>query len=306
MFTDFIEKDLASAVPKRESSEISDLLTDSTLQRPSSVELGWKNFSIERRIAWPSEKPELKTGHHFLILWDVHVANGEMAYRGGQFSPYRKYPNTITTCPPGLRPAARNRLKHEVVVGAFAPGFLRGIEEEFDKRPNEAARGLHGTDDPELRSLLLLLAKESETGGLSGTLYSDSLAVALATRLIYAERLAKPSTTPKVSPLPARTLRSVVDRMQTDLAANLDLDTLAAESGFSRAHFLRAFRAATGQTPHRYLFEQRLVKARELIVETSMSLIDIAAACGFSSHSHLTTAFRSKFGLPPSKYRHGL
>jgi AraC family transcriptional regulator len=94
--------------------------------------------------------------------------------------------------------------------------------------------------------------------------------------------------------------------MQADLSANLNLATLAAESGYSRAHFLRTFRAATGQTPHHYLMELRLSKAQALISNRSMPLIDIAAACGFSSHAHLTTAFRSRFGSSPSTYRRGL
>ena len=51
-----------------ESKEIRALLNKSTLSRPSSVELGWKNFAIERRTVLPNEKPELMLKHHFLIL----------------------------------------------------------------------------------------------------------------------------------------------------------------------------------------------------------------------------------------------
>jgi AraC family transcriptional regulator len=94
--------------------------------------------------------------------------------------------------------------------------------------------------------------------------------------------------------------------MQADLSANIDLAALAVESGYSRAHFLRTFRAATGRTPHRYLLELRLTKAQSLIARRLMPLIDIALACGFSSHAHLTTAFRSRFGLSPSAYRRSL
>jgi AraC family transcriptional regulator len=244
--------------------------------------------------------------HHILILWDVHVAEGESAYRRGRFSPYKKYPNTISTCHPGIRPAVRSRFKHEVIVGALHPDFIRGIEEELDKRPSGTFHGLYGTNDPDLRNLLLLLVKESETGGRCGTLYAESLIAALATRLLYAARLETLPLKATVSPLPRRQLRRVLERMQADLSANLNLATLAAESGYSRAHFLRTFRAATGQTPHHYLMELRLAKAQALISNRSRPLIDIAAACGFSSHAHLTTAFRSRFGSSPSTYRRGL
>ena len=289
-----------------ESTEISAFLSNSILSRPSSVELGWEKFAIERRTSLPGEKPEITSQHHFLILWDVHVAEGEIAYRGGRFSPYKKYPNTITTCLPGVCPAARRRSKHEVIVGALHPDFLRGIEDELDRRPSGTWRGLYGTNDPALRTLLLLLVKESEAGGPCGILYVESLIVALATRLLYAARVQKIVTNERTSPLPPRPLRRVLERMQASLSAELALATLAAETGYSRAHFLRMFRAATGQTPHRYLLDRRLEKARELVANKSMPLIDIAADCGFSSHAHLTTAFRSRFGVAPSAYRRGI
>ena len=120
---------------KHESAEISTLLGQSILRRPSSIELGWKSFVIERRTTLPCEKPEVRLQNHFLILWDVRVAEGEIAYRDGRFSPYRKYPNTITTRHE-FRPTIRSQSKHEVVVGALRTGFVRGIEEELDKPPS--------------------------------------------------------------------------------------------------------------------------------------------------------------------------
>ena len=215
---------------KRRSTEISDLLGYSALRRPSSVELGWKNFAIERRTILACEKSEVKVQHHFLILWDVRVAEGESAHRSGRFSPYKKYPNTITTCLPGIRPAVRTRFDHEVIVGALHPDFILRMEEGLDKRPSGGFRPLYGTDAPDLRSLLRLLLKESETGGPCGTLYADSLMTALATRLLYAVRSEKASATSRISPLPPRPLRRVLEHMRANLSANLDLVTLAARN----------------------------------------------------------------------------
>jgi AraC family transcriptional regulator len=289
-----------------ESPQIRALLAHSTLRRPSSVELGWSDFVIESRTILPSEKPEVSLTHHFVVLWDGLCAQGETAVRGGRFAPFRKYPKTITTLPPGIRPAARSRFPHDVIVGALDPDFMHRMEAELDARPYGAAHGLYGTEDPVLRNLLLLLARESEDRGRHGTLYADSLITALATRLLHAARGEELPARTRVSPLPPRSLRRVLERMEADLTANLDLATLAAETGYSRAHFLRTFRAATGQTPHRHLMELRLAKARDLMASSSLPLINIAAACGFSSHAHLTTAFRSRFGLTPSAYRRDL
>jgi AraC family transcriptional regulator len=293
-------------IGNRESAAIGRLLGKSTLHGPSSVELGWKSFAVERRTILPCERPEITLQHHFLVLWDVRVAEGEIAHCRGRFSSYRKYPNTISTRVPGVRPAVRSRFEHEVIVGAFCPHFIVGIEEELDRRRAESLPQLYGTDAPDLRSLLRLLLRESETGGSCGTLYAESLMTALATRLLHAARLQKPHTSSRTSRLPPRALRRVFERMRADVSANLDLATLAAESGYSRAHFLRTFRGATGQTPHRYLLELRLEKARALVANRSMPLISIAELCGFSSHAHLSNAFRSRFGVSPSAYRREL
>ena len=254
----------------------------------------------------PAEKPERILDHHFLILWDAHVAEGEIAERGGRFAPYKKFPNTITTCAPGIMPATRGANKHEVIVGALGADFVEALEAELDTRPHGSFQILYGTDDPDLRNLLLLLLKESETAGRRGGLYVDSLTTALGMRLLFASRSEKQPADAKACPLPRRHLRRVLDRMRAGLSENIDLAILATESGYSRSHFLRMFRAATGQSPHRYLLELRLAEAQALIASRSMPLIDIALACGFSSHAHLTTAFRSRFGVTPSTYRRDL
>ena len=297
---------LASPVAEPESTAIGALLTKSALRRPSSVELGWKNFAVERRTTMPVEKPERMLGHHFLILWDAHVAEGEIAERSGRFAPYKKFPNTITACPPGIMPATRGANEHEVIVGALNADFVEALEAEADTRPHGSFQTLRGTDDPDLRNLLLLLLKELELAGRQGGLYVDSLTTALGMRLLFASRAQKQPADAKVCPLPLRRLRRVLDRMRAGISENIDLAILATESGYSRAHFLRMFRAATGQSPHRYLLELRLAEAQTLIASRTMPLIDIALACGFSSHAHLTTAFRSRFGVTPSAYRRDL
>jgi AraC family transcriptional regulator len=103
--------------------------------------------------------------------------------------------------------------------------------------------------------------------------------------------------------LQKRLLQRVLDRMKADLAADLDLRTLAAESGYSRSHFLRMFRAAMGCSPHKCLTRLRVEQAKTILREDSVSLIDIALDCGFSSHAHFSNTFRQIVRITPSEYR---
>jgi AraC family transcriptional regulator len=104
-------------------------------------------------------------------------------------------------------------------------------------------------------------------------------------------------------PLPNHRLQRVLERIHTHYHTNLNLAELAAEAGYSRAHFIRMFRASVGRTPHRYLLDYRLEKAQALLEQGSLPVTEIAAACGFVSHAHFSTAFRARFGVPPSDYR---
>ena len=126
------------------------------------------------------------------------------------------------------------------------------------------------------------------------------LASTNATGLISGTQVPRPSPCGK---LRNRLLQRVLDRMKADLATDLDLGTLAAESGYSRSHFLRTFRAAMGCSPHQCLTRLRVEQAKTILRENSISLIDIALDCGFSSHAHFSNTFRQIVGVTPSEYR---
>jgi AraC family transcriptional regulator len=284
------------------SAEIDGLLGPSRLTGPSSVPLGWHGLVVERRAIQPAEKLELPIDYHFLLLW-TGPAEGEMERKPGTFAPYRKLPDTITACPPGIRPATRSAMVQDVVACVISPAFLHGVEAEFDRRPTGPIQELYGTDDTALRDLMLLLAREAEAGGVSGRVYAESLSTALATRLLFVSRSVQQPNGVKHSGLLRRVLRRVIERMEAGLAADLTLAELATESGYSRSHFTRMFKAATGQTPHRHLLELRLRRAQSMLNDRALSLTDVALACGFSSHAHLSTAFRLRFGMAPSAYR---
>lgn len=221
----------------------------------------------------------------------------------GASSPYAKYPGELSLGTPGTLPAVRARTPSNVLACTINPLFTDKLESELDVRPTVSLHEQPGIQDHGLHQLLLLLAAESEAQGACGKLYVDSLFHALVTRFLYLSRAEKPLNAPRSNALPRHLLLRVIDRMNSDFRSDLDLATLAADSGYSRAHFLRMFRTATGKTPHQYLLDIRLDFARGRLKETSASLADVALASGFSSHSHLTRAFLQRFGVPPSQYR---
>jgi AraC-like DNA-binding protein len=73
--------------------------------------------------------------------------------------------------------------------------------------------------------------------------------------------------------------------------------------GLSEFHFIRAFRAATGQTPHQYLRARRIARAQELLVATPLPVTEVCTAVGFSSLGSFSSVFRRLTGESPSAYR---
>ena len=287
------------------STEFDALLRGPSLRSVSSRELDWKGLVIESHRGEPGERPEAVAERYILGLWCKHTALGEHTSRRGRYVPFAKRPGTITLSPPGgILPPVRSSNPFEIVLCALEPSFVNGVRNELEQ-PADEVRYQTGFNDATLRQLMSLLAAEAHQGGPMGRLYADHLAHALAMRLFFLEAAEKQKASSGVSALPRHLLQRVQERMH-DLCTDLDLQTLAAESGYSRCHFLRMFRAATGYAPHRYLLQLRLERAQELMRRRATSLIDIAADCGFSSHAHMSRVFRQLLGVTPTEYRRNM
>jgi len=98
-------------------------------------------------------------------------------------------------------------------------------------------------------------------------------------------------------------LRRAKEMICSRLDQALPMAELARAVNVSPGHFVRAFKQSTGQPPHRWLVEQRIEKARQLLVNTSLSLAEIALACGFSDQSHFARAFSRAMHTSPSAWR---
>ena len=84
----------------------------------------------------------------------------------------------------------------------------------------------------------------------------------------------------------------------------ITLAHLAGECRLSVAHFARAFKRTTGQTPHRWLLERRVEHAKRLLITSAVPLAEIAATCGFADQSHFTRVFSQIVGAGPGAWRH--
>lgn len=100
-----------------------------------------------------------------------------------------------------------------------------------------------------------------------------------------------------------RRILDVVRHLDTAYAEPCGLEDLAAMGQVSRFHFIRLFRAATGESPRQYLIGARLRAAADRLTDTAEPITEIALGVGFNDISHFNATFRQAFGLSPTAWR---
>jgi AraC family transcriptional regulator len=115
----------------------------------------------------------------------------------------------------------------------------------------------------------------------------------------HAERQARAS----FGRIPGRGIARVVDYIEAGIDQDRRLSSLASVAAMSVYHFARSFKETVGVSPHAYVLSRRILRARAMLSRSESGLADVALACGFSSQSRLTTAFRRGLGVTPGFYR---
>jgi transcriptional regulator GlxA family with amidase domain len=137
--------------------------------------------------------------------------------------------------------------------------------------------------------------------------HGEELANAVADQLIYSS-IRTDQDTQRLS-IPTRIgvrhpkLSRVIQTMEQSIEEPISPAILARDVGLSTRQLERLFRRYLDRSPKRYYMELRLQKARNLLMQTDMSVINVALACGFASPSHFSKCYRSHYGTTPYRER---
>lgn len=135
----------------------------------------------------------------------------------------------------------------------------------------------------------------------------EELANAVADQLIYSsirtdqdtQRLSVPTRIGVRHPK----LSQVIQMMENNIEEPISPSLLAKDVGMSTRQLERLFRRYLNRSPKRYYMELRLQKARNLLMQTDMSVINVALACGFASPSHFSKCYRAHYNTTPYRER---
>ena len=244
------------------------------------------------------------TDHLFgLIVSGSHRLHQEVdgsVFRG------RSNPGCVQLFPAGLKIATEASLSPKLALLFMPDAFLsRVIAERWGADPrNVEMLWRPPTRDAVAESVMTRLVAEAKIGLPSGRLYAESACEFLANHVIRTHS-SLPAPPPPVSGgLPGGRLKMVLEYIEDNLAQSITLRQLSELSGVSARHFERAFRQALGVPPHTFVTARRVAAARDLLLrQRGLTVDEIAAKTGFSSASHLATAFRRATGYSPAAFR---
>ena len=215
-------------------------------------------------------------------------------------------PGTINISPPGIEGTWEATASSRAAVLMIRPQFIaRAIEEHWgaDSQSVEITKQFL-IRDPVIETITLNLARDAEGGSPGGRLYAERACEFLAHHLIYRYSNMSKTPPPTAGGLPSRRLKLVLEYIEDTLGKPIKLRELAALARVSIRHFERAFRQSTGTSPHAYVMDRRLQKARELLVDQpELPIEQITFRLGFSSSSHFSSAFRRRTGFTPTSFR---
>ena len=182
------------------------------------------------------------------------------------------------------------------------PSLLQDAADHMGLAP-DLAPAIH-VRDPQIERIGWIMRAEEQDGHPGGRIFADSLAGALAARLLALQTLASPrQAMAPVRHLPAWQLRAVQDYVEANLDRDLRLVELAAVAGFSVSHFKELFRNAAGMPVHRFVLVRRVERARQLLLAGRLSNTEIALEAGFAHPSHMARSIRRLVGLTPAQLR---
>lgn len=159
--------------------------------------------------------------------------------------------------------------------------------------------------DPILEQLCRAVRDALDEDPSSSRLYVEYMARAIAAHLITAHSnvATQNSALSSNRRLSARLLPRVREMVESKLGDRLTTSDIAAETGMGPDHFGRLFKQATGTTLYQFVIRCRVDRARRLLVDTSMPILQIARECGFADQVHLTRSFGRFVGTSPAAFR---
>jgi AraC family transcriptional regulator len=264
----------------------------------------WKAITLEKHLADPDYvRTDFAVYSNLVHIFSGRPLTQEWRIDGRSYR-VQNTAGSLMVAPKGIQASVRAvRTESDVQwILELEPGqsldLLNG--KKFEPTPQLNLR------DPQAVRLVQLLQTEVENGFPTGNLFGETVGNSLILYLAQHYSTAAPGQDQIRGGLPALRLKRVLEYIESNLSQDVHLGELAETAGLSEFHFAKLFKGSTGASPHQYILQRRLERAKELLRKPSMSLSEISLEAGFADQSHFTNVFRRFVGATPSKFRSSL
>ena len=274
----------------------------------SSHQSSWNTIHLahHHQPAW--ELPEVCSEQHVIIIptrYDTadieYFMDGQ--HRTIQYEANNPTKSSFAILPANLPYAINWNVETEFLHCYLEPSVLAQIaHESVNPDRVELSLILKGAD-PLIYQIDQALKADLEIDGIGRRFYADSLTAALAAHLLLHYSTRKHKLRSYDDGLPKDKLNQAIEYINTHLGENLSLLAIATKLDMSQYYFCRLFKRSTGLTPHQYLIQQRVERAKQLLKQPELTVTHIASKCGFANQSHLAKQFRQYTGVTPKQFR---
>lgn len=268
----------------------------------SSGSIAWDGVLLEQHSVAAQETPIWHIPAVFLHLQTGAPARHDWRSAGKL---HRTVAGTrsIHLLPPGPDRSLANRDQTEGIVLSIAPAFLqKALADSLPGGRLELVEKF-AFEDGQIERLVAALHIETEAGAPTGRLFGQSLASALVVYLAQRYSTSPPILSAHRGGMPSARLKRVLDYIEAKLDEDLSLLVLANVVGMNLYYFARLFKQSTGLSPHRYVLERRITRAKQLLHTPEMTVLEAGVRTGFGDQGNFTKVFRRFVGVTPTKFR---
>ena len=271
-----------------------------------SQDVGWRSLHAAIFKEAPLHVTEPALDHPFIIYHITHPTEVMRKIEGARRETGLLGPRNICVTPPGTATEWEHHGNPEILQVYLRRSLYEAAVGELYGCDATAAEIVprFGIVDPLLEQLSIALAEALRSGAVRDGLYIDTIAQMMAVHLARTHSVqSRPGALPSTPVVSHQRMRQLLEFIEANLDQPLTLDAMAAHVGISPLYLARAFKAAIGQSPHQYVLARRIERAKELLRNTEMPIIDVALSVGFSSQSHLSHWMIRQTGITPAVYR---
>jgi len=266
--------------------------------------MDWRHegkMRVAVEVIGSSREPHMRVNREQMLAMLLHPCSIEMGWRSSELSKFTYDSGEMILPRRHVETWARVDGLQYLSVGISDAALRAACDGMASEVELSSAPKL---EDARVGALVAAVNAERIAGFPNGRLFLDSVEQALAVALVNGHAVRHCAAPVYRGGLSPSRLRRVTELVHAKIEEELTLHEMAQCAGLSTSHFLETFRKSTGESPHQFVLRQRVERAKEMLRDAEMRVLDVAVACGFKTQQHFARVFRQMCGASPTEYRY--